>query len=71
MPRPLLTLWVGRGKEEWVRGLPSQCIPLFLFLVFLADRSRKIFGLPPEPMKKRVASYVLAQNDSFISKERG
>jgi len=33
----------------------------------LADRSRKIFGLPPEPMKKWVASYGLAQNDSSLS----
>ena len=29
--------------------------------------SRKIFGLPPEPMKKWVASYGLAQNDSSLS----
>ena len=37
----------------------------------MADRSRKIFGLPPEPMKKWVASYGLAQNDSSLSKEKG
>jgi hypothetical protein len=33
----------------------------------MADRSCKIFGLPPEAMKKWVASYGLAQNDSSLS----